>query len=98
MNKFKLDEIDVEVVPDNIKILNSYKIKTKKEMKKYILKILDAAPLYQRNRSVNALVREWKSHNRLYNSGLFVEHTRDCDLQSKEALHRRFVYFFLGRF
>ena len=33
MNKFKLDEIDVEVVPDNIKILNSYKIKTKKEMK-----------------------------------------------------------------
>ena len=29
--KFKLDEIDVEVVPDNIKILNSYKIKTKKK-------------------------------------------------------------------
>ena len=98
MIEFEVKKLRVQVFPKNIKIIDSYTIKSKKEMKKILLEILEKAPLYYKKRSINSLIREWRFHNRLYKLGLFVSHTKDCDFESDEALYRRIFYFFFGRF
>lgn len=98
MVEFKTNGLTVKVTPENIAIINSYRIKSKKQMKIIIKDILEKAPIYKGKRSIRSLVREWRSHNIFYNRGWFVKHTKDCDLEAKEALYRRVVYFFLGRF
>ena len=98
MVEFKIKKLIIQVTPKNIKIKNSYLIQNKKEMKEIILEILEKASLYNKKRSINSLVREWRCHNRIYKLGLFVSHTKDCDLESNEALYRRIFYFFFGRF
>lgn len=98
MVEFKVKGLDVKVFPDNIKIIDSYKIQKRKDIKEAILEILEKGCLYNTKRSIGSLVREWKCHNRFYNMGLFIPYTKDCDLEAKEALYRRFIYFFLGRF
>ena len=98
MVEFKVKGLTVQVFPDNIKIIDSYKIKTKKEMKMFLLEVFEKAPIYKTKRTMGSLLREWKCHNRFYNKGILVSHTKDCDLESKEALYRRFFYFFFGRF
>ena len=97
MIQFVVHDLIVQVSSNNIKIIDSYKLNNKKEMKAVIEKILSKVPIYIRTRSVDALVREWRSHNILYKLGLFRTHTADCDLETNEKTHRRFIYFFLGR-
>ena len=98
MIEFEVKGLLIKSFPDNIKIIDSYKLKNKKEIKEAVIEILEKAPMYLSNRTVNSLVREWRAHNILYNWGLFISHTKDCDLEAKESLFRRFFYFFLGRF
>ena len=98
MIEFEVKGLNVQVSPENIKIVDSYKIKTKKEMKSFLEEVFKKAPIYKTKRTMGSLLREWKCHNRFHKRGIFVSHTKDCDLESKEALHRRFFYFFLGRF
>lgn len=98
MIDFEVKGLKIEVSPNNIKIYNSYKIKKKKEMKECITEILYKAPLYNTKRSINSLVREWRTHNIFYNRGWFLSHTKDCDLESNEKLYRRFFYYIIGRF
>lgn len=98
MLEFEVDGLKIAATPQNIKIIDSYKIQDKKQMKQIIKKILQIVPLYITRRTLGSLVREWRCHNRFYNLGLFKSHTKDCDLEAKERLYRRFVYFFLGRF
>lgn len=98
MIEFEVKGLKIQSFPDNIKIIDSYKIKDKKLIKEAVIEILEKAPMYFSNRTVRSLVREWKAHNRLYEWGLFVSHTKDCDLEAKESLFKRFFYFFLGRF
>lgn len=98
MVEFETYGVKAQVYPENIRIIDSYRIKDKKLMKKIILDILDKAPIYKTKRSIRSLIREWRSHNIFYNKGWFIKHTKDCDLEANESLYRRFVYFFLGRF
>ena len=98
MVEFEVKGLNVQVFPNNIKIIDSYKIKTKKEMKEFLLEVLKKATIYKTRRTMGSLLREWKCHNRFYDKGLFISHTKDCDLESNEALYRRFFYFFFGRF
>ena len=98
MVEFEVKGLIVQVFPNNIKIINSYKIKTKKEMESFLEEVFEKAPIYQTKRTMGSLLREWKSHNRFYDKGLFISHTKACDLESNEASYRRFFYFFFGRF
>ena len=98
MVEFEVKGLTVQAFPNNIKVINSYKLTKRKEIKEAVIEILEKAPLYYTRRSINSLVREWRCHNRFYKLGLFTSHTKDCDLEAKEALYRRFCYFFLGRF
>lgn len=98
MIDFEVKGLQVQVSPFNIKIYDSWKIKKKKEMKECIIEILYKAPIYNTRRSVNSMVREWRTHNIFYNHGWLLSHTKDCDLESNEKLYRRFFYNIFGRF
>lgn len=98
MIDFEVNGLKIEVTPTNIKIIDSWKITKRKVMKEMIKEILYKAPIYSTKRSIGSLVREWRSHNIMYNIGWFIRHTKDCDLESNEALYRRFIYFIMGRF
>lgn len=80
-------------ITQNIKIINSPKIKTKKEMSEF----LDTVPLEKVNRTKKSSMNEWIAHNRLYQLGLFKTHTCDCDLTKDESLFRRVCYWILSR-
>lgn len=77
----------------NIKIINSTKLKTKKEINEF----LDKVPLNLVNRTKKSALNEWIAHNRLYQMGLFKNHTCDCDLTKNESLFRRICYWLLSR-
>lgn len=95
------EKIEYEISKDNIKIIDSYRIKDKKLMKT-ILEILLMKDPYRdsRDRSLAQYVREWRSHNIMYHIPLkfFKEHCGDCDLSMGESKFRLFVYSILGRF
>lgn len=77
----------------NIKIINSTKLKTKKEMNEF----LNTVPLSLVKRTKKSALNEWIAHNRLYRMGLFKKHTCDCDLTQGESLFRRLCYWILSR-
>lgn len=97
---FENNLIQIQYNSHNIHIIDSYKIKRKRDMK-HILSIVRHASL---NRGIfylrkeNSWIREWKAHNILYKLGLFKSHTKDTDLDEKENKKRRFCYFILSLF
>lgn len=96
MLEFEVGKLTIQATPDNIKIIDSYKITNKKEMKKIVNEIIEKAPIFKSKRSTRSMVREWRSHNRCYNRGWFTRHTKDCDLESKETIFMRIIYFIGG--
>lgn len=78
---------------NNIKIIDSYLVTDKKRMIEY----LNQLPLRRVNRSFKSCLNEWIAHNRLYQLGLFKNHTSDCDLTKDESLFRRVCYWLLSR-
>lgn len=79
----------------NVHIEDSYKIKDKDKQIK-ILEYLHKSYSWFKERSIKSYLREWRAHNRLYKLGLFRRHTKDVDLNVKESMFRRFIYFFIG--
>ncbi len=79
----------------NIRIIDSYKVKDKFDMI-LILKLFIKKTGWISKRSVESWLKEWKAHNRLYKLGLFKSHTKDCDLEENEKLHRLIAYQILG--
>ena len=98
MLEFKIGGVVVQATPDSIKIIDSYKIHKRKEIKEAMCKILQIASIYKTKRSINSFVNEWRCHNRCYNIGLFMTHTKDCDLESKQHLFMKIIYFIFGMF
>ena len=97
MEKIKVLGVNIEYNSANVRILKPHKIKSKTFME-LILEIFKIRTGFVSKRSINSWVREWKAHNRLYKLGLFKEHTKDCDLEENEKIHRLMVYWILGRF
>lgn len=99
--KIKVYGVEVEYIADenNIKIIDSYKIKDK-NMMLLILWSIYSKDRYHRDRSLLEHIREWRSHNIMYHIPLkfFKEHCKDCDLSNNESKFRLFVYSILGRF
>ncbi len=95
VNIIQIDDITIQYNTVNVRILDSHKIKSVKDMIR-ILKIFKQKTGYKSKRSLKSWIKEWKSHNRLYNMGLLKEHTVDCDLEENEKLHRLMAYQILG--
>lgn len=87
--------VKIQYDENNIRIIDSYKVKLEADMV-IILKIFKIKENYKSKRTVTSWIREWKAHNRLYNLGLFKEHTRDCDLEENEKWYRLLAYQILG--
>ena len=92
------DNLKVNINENNIKIINSYRINNKKEMKEILTEIFERDPYKDvRTRKIDESILEWKTHNILYNLHLFRTHTIDCDITENEQLHRMIIYQILGR-
>ena len=97
MKHIKILEVEVEYDSENVRIKNSYKVRNKEYMK-LILSQFKLRTGFKSQRSMNSWVKEWKTHNILYKWGLFRKHTKDCDLEENEKLHRLIAYEIIGRF
>lgn len=95
--RIKIWDLEIEYNSSNIKLIDSYKIKNKSDMRA-ILSTFKLNTGYKSKRSIRSWLREWRFHNRLYRLGLFKSHTKDCDLEENEKIHRRIIYFIFGRF
>ena len=97
MKKIQILQVEIEYDEGNIRIKDSYKI-INKEYMQLILSQFKVRTGFKSKRTMKSWIKEWKSHNRLYKLGLFRKHTRDCDLEENEKLHRLIVYEILGIF
>lgn len=98
MNK---DINDASLSPTNTHILDSYKVKSKAEMREYLQRLRDLTIDYAVNRrDLESMVREWRSHNLFYLLHIFRNRTRDVDLELHQSWIRElfcrvvdFLYF-----
>ncbi|MBR3697572.1 MAG: hypothetical protein IKM97_04870 [Clostridia bacterium] len=95
MKKVKINGVEIQYNSKNVHIVNSYQVKYKDDMI-IILRLFKLRTGYCSKRSLKSWIKEWKSHNRLYRLGLFKSHTKDCDLEENEKLHRLIAYQILG--
>lgn len=79
----------------NCKVINSYKIISRKTQKILLRKILEEYPVFQAS-PVRSYIREWWAHNTLFRWGVEEDRTRDVDLNINEKKFRRLCYFFLS--
>lgn len=73
----------ISVTTYNIHIIDSYKIKSRKEKRQILEGLKETEPGCQvlKNRKMCSLINEWTAHNRLYRLGLYRSHTKDVDLE-----------------
>lgn len=95
MNEIEIAGVKIQYDKRNVRIIKSYEVKKEWDML-YILITFQEQTNFQSKRSLGSWIKEWKTHNRLYRLGLFRSHTRDCDLEENEKLHRLIAYQILG--
>lgn len=94
MKKIEINGIIIKYNKNKVTIIDSYKIND--EVYMYcILYLFLMKTNYRYKRSVDSWVTEWKAHNKLYKKGLFLIHTKDCDLCDNESIIRRIIYKFM---
>ena len=90
----------VIISQDNTHIFDSYLIRSKKEMRDYLISLRKQCPpdMAVSARSLNSLVCEWRSHNLFYYLHVFRNRTKDVDLERHQPWWRevfcRVVSFF----
>lgn len=85
------------VTTNNIHIVNSFEIKSRKEMKKLLEKIKSEYPdCAVFKRKFSSLIAEWRAHNRLYKWGIEPERTRSVDLNIPLKWYVQLAYRILG--
>ena len=95
MNEIEILGYRIQYNESNVRIVDSYK-QTSPFLMEYILKRFREKTGYCSKRSLKSWLKEWKTHNRLYRLGLYRTHTKDCDLEENEKLHRLIIYQILG--
>lgn len=95
MNEIEIEGVRIQYNSNVVRIINSHLITNEKKMI-LILLMFKKKTNYQCKRSYKSWLKEWKAHNRLYKLGLFRSHTKDCDLEENEKLHRLIAYQILG--
>lgn len=84
----------------NTLILDSYLVKSKRDMKA-ILEIIksNVSNRYAiHKRSISGMVHEWRVHNLLYSLGIQREETKDVDLNIGQPWYIKVLYFILSPF
>ena len=83
---------------DNTKVIDSYKITDRNEIRKQVLWIIEERKIrkYPITRTVNSYVREWIGHNRLYEIGYKQDHTKDADLNENNSIIEEIIWLIIG--
>lgn len=97
MKKINICNVDIKYNKNKVTIIDSYKI-TDEVFMYCILYLFLMKTNYRYKRSVDSWVTEWKAHNKLYEKGLFLLHTKDCDLCDNESIFRKIIYKILEVF
>lgn len=85
---------------ENTRILDSYKMTGKVEMREYLEAVRRQSPaeMAVNRRDLESQVREWRSHNFFYKLHIFRSRTKDVDLELQQPWWRelfcRVVSFF----
>ena len=87
-----------ECSQDNTKIIDSYKVNNKWDMKFILYKIRDKVSKDKaiHSRSISSMVNEWSTHNLLYNLGIQMYRTKDVDLNINQKWYIKTGYFLLS--
>lgn len=90
---------EVLISQDDVKIIDSYKIKSIKNMKCVINSVREKCDTTYviHKRSMYSLINEWRTHNLLYDLYIKREQTKDVDLDN-ETLFRKICYSILSIF
>lgn len=91
-----IQDVAINILPNRIKIMDSYKITDRRKMHEIIYSLQYEHHEIKFNRSNENLVNEWVAHNRLYKWGIKPEKTKDVDLEFKEPKLNILVYKILG--
>jgi len=92
-------KICAELSPTSTKIIDSYKICSKSDMRSILKQLrLESYGKAIHLISLSKMVKEWRAHNLLYDLGLFRSHTKDVDLNLDESKWHRLGYSVLSLF
>lgn len=91
-------QLEVIISPNNTQIKDSYLVRSRKDMKSILRQI--QMPNFSNyacdRRTIKSMVREWCSHNLLYDLGLWKDRTRDVDLNYPTKWYEDVGYFVLS--
>ena len=97
---FENSYIHIQFNSKNIHIIDSFRVKRKRDMEKLLSQVEYAS--FERgifySRDLESWIQEWKAHNVLYNLGICKERTKSVDLNENENKIRKFGYFILSLF
>lgn len=92
-----LSDIVYKILPNRIKIIDSYQITDRSRMREIIYAIQHNHPECNTfKRSYNSLIAEWRAHNRLYRWGYKQERTGSVDLNYPLKWYVEIAYRILG--
>lgn len=89
----------ISYTKENTKVENSYLIKSRLKISRMVNDIIKERERLELpvTRDKKSYIREWVAHNRLYKLGLFVEHTKDVDMEENISRALEKLYKILGR-
>ena len=93
-----MKEEEISYTPNNTHIKDSYRIKNIQIMKEYIYWIIEVrkSMKYPVTRSPESYLREWIGHNRLYEKGWFISHTKSVDLNENNSILEELIWHIIG--
>lgn len=95
MQEITIEGVKIQYDAGNVRIVDSYKVKSEEKMLNVLIQF-KLKTNFKSRRQLDSWIREWKAHNRLYRLGLYLDHTKDCDLEELEKWYRLLVYWFIG--
>lgn len=84
-----------QIDSDNLKFINSYLIKDRKDMENILNKIFMNRNILG-NRTIKDMISEWVSHNRLYKLGILKQRTKTTDFEANQNIYLKMFYKILS--
>lgn len=90
-------ELKINYSKENTHVENSYLITTKNGIENEVDWIIRCRNAARRpvTRSLSSYSREWSGHNNLYERGMYVDHTKDVDLEERLTVKDKILGLFL---
>lgn len=89
-----------EITDNNLKIFDSFEIIHESYMKMFLENLRSRYKEFNYKvleRTDESLINEWQSHNLLFELGIFMDNTKDVDLESNPKWFFKLGYWVLSR-